>query len=355
VSRIVFAIPGDIDLPTGGYGYDRRLLAEWQETGVVARHLALPGSFPFPSDADLALTQQLLLSCAEDETLLIDGLAYGAFPESLAAELKARVITLVHHPLGLEAGLSPEQARDFVAREAAALRHAHAIVVTSPTTKRLLVADFGVDAQRITIAVPGVDAASRATGGATGGPLQLLAVGSLVARKGYDILVEALGTIANRDWQLTIIGAADRAPHIAEALRSQIMATGLQDRILLAGAVDQDALASAYARADLFVMPSLFEGYGMALTEALARGLPVVCTTGGAAAETVPDDAALKVPPGDAEALAKALATLIDAPAKRARLAGAAWAAADTLPRWPATAAIVATACLADTGRKVMR
>jgi glycosyltransferase involved in cell wall biosynthesis len=355
VSGIVFAIPGDIDLPTGGYGYDRRLLAQWRETGVAARHLALPGSFPFPGDADLAQSRHLLLSCAEDDILLIDGLAYGAFPESLAAELSGRVVALVHHPLGLEAGLPVESAHDFITRETAALRHARAIVVTSPTTKRLLVADFGVDAGRVAIAVPGVDAALRATGSATDGPVQLLAVGSLVPRKGYDILVEALAGIANRDWRLTIIGAGDRAPLTAEKLRAQILAAGLQDRILLAGAVDQDRLASAYARADLFVMPSLFEGYGMVLTEALARGLPVVCTTGGAAAETVPDAAALKVPPGDAPALAKALAKLIDAPAKRARLAGAAWAAADTLPRWPATAAIVAAACLADPGRKVMR
>ena len=118
--------------------------------------------------------------------------------------------------------------------------------------------------------------------------------------------------------------------------------------------MDQTTLAGLYDRADLFVMPSLFEGYGMVLTEALARGLPIICTTSGAGADTVPTEAAFKVPPGDAEALAKALATLIDAPAKRRRLADAAWAAAGSLPRWRETAAIVAEACLADFGRKVL-
>ena len=101
---IAFAIPGDIDLPTGGYGYDRRLLAEWRRMGVAARHLALPGSFPSPTQADLTETRRQLLSCRDDETLLIDGLAYGAFPESLAAGLTGRVVALVHHPLALETG-----------------------------------------------------------------------------------------------------------------------------------------------------------------------------------------------------------------------------------------------------------
>ncbi len=96
-------------------------------------------------------------------------------------------------------------------------------------------------------------------------------------------------------------------------------------------------------------MPSLFEGYGMVLTEALARGLPIVCTTGGAAAETAPDTAALKVPPGDVPALAAALRCVIDEGARRAHMAEAAWAAASTLPCWTETAAIVARIC-----RKVM-
>jgi glycosyltransferase involved in cell wall biosynthesis len=100
-------------------------------------------------------------------------------------------------------------------------------------------------------------------------------------------------------------------------------------------------------------MPSLYEGYGMVLTEALARGLPIVCTSSGTGADALPDDAALKVPPGDAAALAKALARLIDAPAERHRRGEAAWTAASRLPRWRDTARIVAAACLGGDGRKV--
>jgi glycosyltransferase involved in cell wall biosynthesis len=345
VSEIVFAIPGDLSLPTGGYGYGRRLLAEWREMGVAARHLPLPGGFPNPSETDLAETGRAILSQSYDSVLLVDGLAYGAFPESIAAGLAGRVVALVHHPLALETGLSPEQAVEFVRREMAALRYAVAVVASSETTKRLLVADFAMPAERITVAEPGVDPAQRATGSRGGESVELLAVGSLVPRKGYDILIAALEGLADKPWRLTIVGADDRAPGTTAALKAQIAAAGLSERIRLAGVLDQAELDAAYATADLFVMPSLFEGYGMVLTEALARGLPILCTTGGAAAETAPDEAALKVPPGDVAALRAGLMRLIDGTDERRRRADAAWQAAGALPRWRETATIVAEVC----------
>lgn len=344
MSEIVFAIPGDLRLPTGGYAYDRRLLAEWRETGVAARHLPLPGSFPNPSEADLTETGRAILSQSYNTVLLIDGLAYGAFPEGIAAGLAGRVVALVHHPLGLETGLSPVQAAEFVRRETAALRYAAAVVVTSEATKRLLVADFGLPAERITVAEPGVDRAQRAVGSG-GESVELLAVGSLVPRKGYDVLIAALAGLADKPWDLTIVGADDRAPETTAALKTKIAADGLSERIKLTGALEQTELHAAYGKADLFVMPSLFEGYGMVLTEALARGLPILCTTGGAAAETVPDTAALKVPPGDAAAFRDGLLRLIDDAEERRRRADAAWQAASTLPRWRETATIVADVC----------
>ena len=345
MSAIVFAIPGDIALPTGGYGYDRRLLREWREAGVDARHLALPGGFPDPDAAEIAETRRLLRAQPADAVLLVDGLAHGAFPADLAAEFGKRIVALVHHPLAHETGIAPARAAELRASETTALRHARAILVTSETTRRLLAAEYGVPADKVTVAEPGVDAAERATGSAQGEPTRLLAVGSIVPRKGYDVLVEALASLRDGRWSLTVIGAPDRAPATTDALRTQIREAGLADRITLAGAVDDAALARAYDGADLFVLPSLFEGYGMVLTEALARGLPIVCTTGGAAAETAPDDAALKVPPGDAAPLAKALARMIDDRATHRAMADAAWAAAHDLPRWPRTAGIVSELC----------
>lgn len=351
--RIVFAIPGDIDAPTGGYGYDRRLLREWREAGIAARHIALPGAFPFPTANDLEATEALLAQTAPDEVLLIDGLALGAFPEALAMRFQRRLVALVHHPLALETGLPSDRAAALHQSERLALGHARAVAVTSPATRGTLVADYAVPRARIAVAVPGTDQAPRAAGSGGDTALQLLAVGSIIPRKGYDVLVSALATLADRHWFLTLAGSPDYSPQTVADLRAQIHRAGLADRILLVGAVDSERLADLYDKSDLFVMPSLYEGYGMVLTEALARGLPIICTSSGAGADALPDDAALKVPPGDAAALAKALARLIDAPAERHRRGEAAWTAASRLPRWRDTARIVAAACLGGDGRKV--
>ncbi len=226
MSTIAFAIPGDIDLPTGGYAYDRRLLAEWRAMDVPAEHVPLPGSFPFPTEADLHETGRALLQRPYDDTLLIDGLAYGAFPEGIAAGLADRVVALVHHPLALETGLAPEMAQRLRERETAALRYVRAVVTTSPATKRLLISDFGVPEARIAVALPGVDPAPRATGSAEGRPLHLLAVGSVVPRKGYRVLVEALAGLRDRDWRLTIVGATDRSPETMRDLVAAIDGRG---------------------------------------------------------------------------------------------------------------------------------
>jgi glycosyltransferase involved in cell wall biosynthesis len=340
VTSVVFAIPGNIDLPTGGYIYDRRVLALLPGLGVTVRHLTLPGSFPAPTAADLAETERLLAALAADGAVMIDGLAYGAMPAELVGRVRAPIVALVHHPLCLEAGLPPARQRQLKDLETAALALARKVVTTSPTTARTLAADFAVPAHKITVAEPGTDPAPRATG--TGSPVQLLAVGAVVPRKAYDLLVRALSPLADRDWRLTIAGPADRSAEALNALRAAMLETGLGHRVTLLGAVDQQRLAELYAKADIFVMSSLYEGYGMVLGEAMARGLPIVCTTGGAAAETAPDTAAIKVPPGDQAALTAAIGRLIDEPDLRARMADAAWAAAQGLPRWEDTARAIA-------------
>jgi glycosyltransferase involved in cell wall biosynthesis len=170
----------------------------------------------------------------------------------------------------------------------------------------------------------------------------VLGVGSIVPRKAFDILVRALSRHANLDWRLKIVGAMDRSPEALGALKAAMDESGLQNRITLAGPADQKALDVHYASADLFAMPSLYEGYGMVLAEAMARGLPIVCTTGGAAAQTAPDAAALKVPPGDVEALSAAIGRLLRDATLRAHMADASWAAGQKLPRWEQTAQIIA-------------
>jgi glycosyltransferase involved in cell wall biosynthesis len=336
--KATFAIPGDITTPTGGYAYDREILRRISDRGVVLRHLILPDGFPFPSPGDLDTTARLLEDL--DGTLLIDGLAFGALPARVLSRINARIVALVHHPLALETGLSADDAERLRMLERQALKKAAAVIVTSDTTAAILVSDYDVPRVAIAVAYPGTAQARRAAGSGTG--VAILAVGSVIPRKGYEVLVEALARLCDRPWSLTIVGAMARAPSYVRSLRARIDAAGLSDRIHFTDALPDYALPSFYNKADIFVLASYFEGYGMVLTEALAHGLPIVSTRGGAAADTVPDDAALKVPAGDPAALGKALASLLDDEKRRRSLAEAAFSHARHLPDWSQTAAVVA-------------
>jgi glycosyltransferase involved in cell wall biosynthesis len=339
-SKAVFAIPGDLRTPSGGYVYDRRVLELLPSWGVNAGHVALPASFPAPTARDLAETDRLLRNAAAGCVLLIDGLAYGVMPADLIRRLGRPIVALVHHPLCLETGHSPERCAELRDSEMAALSLARHVIVPSATTAGILRSDFTVADKRITVAEPGTDPAPRATG--SSGPVQILAAGSIIPRKGYDVLVRALDKLPPSEWALTIAGATDRSPETTSALVAQVRRSKCSSNIRLVGALDRQALAELYSRADLFVMSSLYEGYGMVLTEALARGLAIVTTTFAAAAERVPDAAALKVPPGDVDALANALQRAIEDAALRKRLADASWAAARALPQWEDTARTIA-------------
>jgi glycosyltransferase involved in cell wall biosynthesis len=340
VTDAVFAIPGDIDLPTGGYAYDRRVLALLPAAGVKVQRLELPGSFPAPSESDLTESGRRLATASAKAVLLIDGLAYGAMPADVIRRANAPIVALVHHPLCLEAGLTRVRQRELHTLEQGALRLAAHVIVTSATTAQALTADFGVPASRITVAVPGTDAAPRAKG--TGKPLQLLAVGSVVPRKAFHVLVHALAPLSDLDWRLSIVGSLDRSVAAPATLKDAIAQRGLEDRIMLVGPANQGQLDAHYDAADIFAMPSLYEGYGMVLAEAMARGLPIVCTTGGAAASTVPDAAGIKVPPGDIEAFSGAIGHLMSDPGLRRDMAEASWTAGQALPRWEATAKQIA-------------
>ncbi|MFY0614543.1 MAG: glycosyltransferase family 4 protein [Hyphomicrobiaceae bacterium] len=345
---VAFAIPGDLASATGGYGYARKVLDLLPEFGINGHHLALPGSFPTPSDDDLTLTRQLLEQLPASTPVLFDGLAYGALPPDFLAGLHSPVVALIHHPLALETGIEPLRKRQLLLSERNALRQAVAVIATSHLTGRVLSQEYDVASSKLTIAEPGTEPAIRSTG--TGSPFTMLAVGSLIPRKGYTVLIDALrdmpeptrdeATLDERTrdepaWQLTIAGALEHDPAEVNRVREAIMASGKRGRITIAGRVSDRQLALLYAKADLFVMPSLYEGYGMVLAEALARGLPIVSTTGGAAAETVPDDAAIKVPPGDTPALRAALETVMQDDSRRATMAAAAWDAGRALPLWP--------------------
>jgi glycosyltransferase involved in cell wall biosynthesis len=255
--------------------------------------------------------------------------------------VRSPIVALVHHPLYLEAGLPAARRARLRALEQEALALAKRVVVTSETTARTLREEFQVAAAKIAVAVPGTDPAPRARGSGGEG-LALLSVGAIVPRKAYDILVRALAPLRDHRWHLTIAGPTDRSAEGMAALSKAIAETGLAGRITTLGPIDQRRLASLYDAADAFVLASLYEGYGMALGEAMARGLAIVCTTGGAPAETVPAAAAIKVAPGDRQALSEALRRVLGDASLRRRLAEASWAAGQALPRWEDSARLIA-------------
>lgn len=339
--RVWVAVPGDLGLPTGGYGYDRRLMAGLAERGWDVRHVALPGGFPNPTAGEVGDAAAALAAVPDGETLLIDGLAGGVLAGVLAAEAgRLRLVALVHHPLGDETGLPAAEAARLLAAEAAALAVVRAVVVTSPATGRRLAAGLGVPAERIVVAPPGTAPAARARGGNM--PPVILSVGSLVPRKRHDVLVAALARLADRPWRAEIIGSGTLDPGCAAALAAQVAGAGLGGRVALTGAVTDTR--AALAAADIFVLASEYEGYGMAFAEALSQGLPVVACRAGAIADLVPEAAGGLVPPGDVAALAGVLGALLDDPARRQAAAAAAWEAGRRLPDWGDTARIVAGA-----------
>ena len=244
---------------------------------------------------------------------------------------------LVHHPLAAETGLTATRRESLRSSESRALTAARRVIVTSQLTAAALAA-YGVSSERIAIIEPGTDQAALASGSGTS-TVELLCVASLVPRKGHDLLIEALASLTDRKWYLTCVGGTDHDPDTTARLTNLVQENGLEDRIHFAGALSSNAVDTEYARADVFVYPSRHEGYGMAVAEALARGIPVLATGTGAADSLVGHTAGIIVPTNDGIALRHALATLLDDQSLRAALAAGARDARRRLPRWPAACA----------------
>ena len=344
VRRVAFAVPGDLATPTGGYAYDRRVIAELERLGWAVDLVDLGEGFPRPSGEQVKAAQARLMAIPVGCPVVVDGLALGVLPEP-AAQLCVDhpLIALVHHPLALESGLSAAQAEGLRVSERRALAAARRVVVTSATTARLLVADYGVPKERIVIACPGNDPAPAAQG-SNDSVVRLLAIGAVVPRKGFDVLIAALGALTDLPWHLTIAGDRGRDPQAAARLDADIARLNLDSRVDVLGAVPPERLGELYAGADVFTLASRFEGYGMAFTEAIAHGLPVIGTTAGAIPETVPAGAGVLVAPDDPAALADALRRLIADGGDRRRMAACAHQAAQKLPSWQACAKLFAGA-----------
>lgn len=333
-----FAIPGDMHQKTGGYIYEKSLLYALRDAGRAVTHVELPGSFPDPSSAEMAASVATLAALPPDQPLILDGLVYGAIDTAGLATVASPLVAMIHHPLGLETGLPPARARALLQREAQNLALAAHVVVPSPHTKRILAADFGVAADRISIALPGFAPADPLRMALT--PPLILSVGLIAARKGHDVLIDALAVLRDLPWRAQIVGGIHDA-QVARSLEAQVDQLGLGARVRLRGKIEEAELVTLYRQATVFALATRYEGYGIVFGEALLHGLPIVTCATGAVPETVPPDTGLLVPVDDPAAFAAALhRVLTDAPLRQA-MADGSTAAGKLLPAWADTAAVM--------------
>lgn len=338
---LTFAFPGDLGLNTGGYAYDRKVIAELEKLGWIVQPLSLGGGFPVPSEDVRIAAEGRLSALADGSLVMIDGLAFGVLGDWASREAsRLRIVALVHHPLALESGLGPEAGERFRRAEEKALRFARHVVVTSPMTARELAMNYGIDAVRITVAVPGTEPAPASVGNRR--VPRILSIGTLTPRKGHDVLLAALKAVEDLAWSAMIVGSRALSPDTAAALERQLETLGLRERVELAGECDDTR--ALLATTDIFALASRYEGYGMALAEALSQGVPVVSCRVGAIPDVVPDEAGILVPVDDSQAFAEALRSLLsDADLRRSK-ADAARRAGAKLPGWQTTATILSAA-----------
>ncbi len=337
-------VPDGIDdpaRPSGGNTYDRHLCRELGSVGWATHAHAVPGFWGPPGGESFAALEAAVQQIPDDAIVLLDGLIASTAPEVLVPQARRlRLVVLVHMPLGHRP--LDEAARR---REGAVLAAAAAVVTTSAWARRRLLELYGLCSRLVQVAEPGVEAAELAPGTAAGGAL--LCVGVVTFEKGQDVLLDALETVSGPSWSCTCVGSLDSDPEFVEDLRRRLRDAGLGDRVSFTGTRTGDDLGRCYASADLLVAASRAETYGLVLTEALARGLPVLAADVGGVAEALGHGAAgdppgLLVAPEDPVALGAALRRWLSDAGLRAHLRRAARERRESLPRWSTTASDVA-------------
>jgi len=334
--------------PSGGNIYDQRVCAGLAEAGWDVRVTTVAGAWPVPGPGARADLARIVSAIPDGETALIDGLvASPAAPQLLPHAGRIRMTVLLHMPLAC--ALDTRHDASAERSERAVLRAAAGVVVTSEWTRQQILTRYQVPAGRVSVAQPGTDPVAAAPRPVRG---HLICVGTLGPHKGQDLLVEALAELGDLDWHCLLVGPLDRDPDFVRLLQSRITRLRYGQRVRLAGVLTGAALSDAYATADLLVAPSRSETYGMAVTEALAHGLPVLAAAVGGLPEALgaSTDGARSgqlIPPGDPAALAAALRDWLGDEHHRRRLRTAARQRRSTLRGWDQTTRNVANALTA--------
>ena len=329
MTAVHFVVPDGIDDPAGPSGgnvYDAHLRDGLISTGRQVHEHAVRGFWSPPDAAPFAALEDVMNRIPDGSVVLIDGLIASTAPEVLLPQAsRLRLVALVHMALGDD-------------RERAVLAAAASVVTTSEWSRRRLMELYALP--RVHVARPGVDPSPLAPGSESGEAL--LCVAAVTPGKGHDVLLEALGTLTDLSWHCECVGRLDRDPEFVEHLRG-----ALNGRVSFPGPAAGADLDRRYAAADLLVLASRGETYGMVVTEALARGLPVVASDVGGLTEALGYGGngvrpGLLVPPDDPAALATALRAWLADAELRERLRRAARERRESLPGWAETTAAVA-------------
>ncbi len=331
--HVSLIVPAPFDELSGGTIYDRRMAEALRAAGHQVDTIELEGAHPLTGARAHDAAEAAWRALPPGTRPVIDGLALAAFRD-LAGELAfAQAIGLVHHPTALETGHAEQDRLDLRNAEQHLLPMLSRVIVTSEPTAGRLAADFGVPRERIAVVLPGTENAPRSAGSGSS-TCQVLSVGTLVPRKGHDVLIRALARLSDLDWHLTIAGSPARDPVHARTLAALAEQLGVAARVDLAGEIQPDALERLWQGADVFALATHWEGYGMAIADALRRGVPVAVTSGGAAASLVPAEGGIVCAPGDMAGFSTALRRVVFSAELRREMAEAAWRAGQTLPSW---------------------
>jgi glycosyltransferase involved in cell wall biosynthesis len=331
---IALVAPGPLDARTGGYIYNRRITEGLRRQGWVVNTIQLDASFPCPTTAALQHAARAVADLPHETITLVDSLALGAMPEVITREApRLTIVALVHQPLVAATGFDPDIHARLEDGERRALR-ATALVVVTGRAALPFITKYGIPRDQVVVVEPGTDRPDVRGPFARSDSIELLCVGTVNQGKGHEELLETLASLSDLPWRLTCAGSLTRDPVTAQRVRDTVARLRLEDRVTLAGELDGEALDACYGRANVFVLATHQETYGMAVAEAIAYELPVVATMAGAIPELVGNDAGLLVPVGDTEALAESLAQVLSDADLRVRLAEGARRRRNRLPTW---------------------
>lgn len=336
--RVLFVIPGDINLPTGGYRYDKEIINAWKASHIDVKLVSIDGNYPFPTEQDKSIALDTIERFPEADIAVVDGLLGGAVPEFIHALSTIMPVTaLIHHPLCLENGLDDNIAETLKISEQQGLECVSQVITSSPSISNTVAELFGFERTKIHTVLPGVKR-TQTSKGSTSHIIHLLCVGSIIERKGHKNLLQALSMLKNLNWRLDCYGNTEFDKGLFGQLQDIITKHALSDKVKFHGAVSDETLEVAYNKSDIFVLPSLFEGYGMVYAEAIVRGLPVIATTAGAIPDTVPKTCGILVEPENIEQLSQALKSLINDKELRDNYRQGAICAEPSFPTWQSSA-----------------